>query len=399
MPADSRTPPRPLAARALTALGRAIPKRDGAIVCHSAIAVEDGTLALLTELVRRGYRPTLLAEERLSAAARSLLPAGVRVLAKDTWRGRWAYLRARNAFSTHDAYRPHDPPSNQVLFNIWHGEPVGKIGLRWTGDQPPGATMTTASSNLGRPFRIVEFGLPPDRVLTLGSPRNDRLLRADRERVSRRVSGDSDGPLIIWMPTYRVATGVRTDGEPFDGAIPLDAAGIDELDRRLGALGARALIVPHPHEAATSELAGRERIEAITNEWLFERGVTLYEALAVADLLITDVSSVWADFLLTGRPIVFHFPDLEAYRASRGLHLEPLEHWLPGPLTTDGGELYAAIEEALGPDEFAGERQRLAALMHTHRDGRSAERILDASGLPSRPVSAGSDQLAAPTRT
>ena len=35
--------------------------------------------------------------------------------------------------------------------------------------------------------------------------------------------------------------------------------------------------------------------------------------------LITDISSVWIDFLLRGRPMIFAFPDLKQYRSNRGL--------------------------------------------------------------------------------
>ena len=45
--------------------------------------------------------------------------------------------------------------------------------------------------------------------------------------------------------------------------------------------------------------------------------------LGVTDLLVTDYSSIFFDFLGTGRPVVHYVPDLEDYEHHRGLYLQP----------------------------------------------------------------------------
>ena len=51
--------------------------------------------------------------------------------------------------------------------------------------------------------------------------------------------------------------------------------------------------------------------------------------LGLTDVLITDYSSIFFDFLSTGRPVLFFTPDLEDYEGTRGLYFEP-NQW-PGP--------------------------------------------------------------------
>ena len=64
------------------------------------------------------------------------------------------------------------------------------------------------------------------------------------------------------------------------------------------------------------------------------------DMLAVTDVLITDYSSIFIDFLATGRPVLFYAPDIAEYESSRGFYL-PFEDW-PGPVCREIDELVAA---------------------------------------------------------
>jgi CDP-glycerol glycerophosphotransferase (TagB/SpsB family) len=106
-----------------------------------------------------------------------------------------------------------------------------------------------------------------------------------------------------------------------------------------------------------------------------ELGLTLYELLANADVLVTDHSSVWVDFLLLDRPMVFALADLTSYAESRGHYFTPLADHLPGPVVTDLGELGPALVEALEHDSWAARRGALRGEHHTHLDDGSAARV------------------------
>jgi CDP-glycerol glycerophosphotransferase (TagB/SpsB family) len=113
---------------------------------------------------------------------------------------------------------------------------------------------------------------------------------------------------------------------------------------------------------------------------LTDRGLTLYETLGHAELLLTDHSSVWIDYLLLGRPIVFTIADREDYSASRGHYFTPLEDHLPGPIVETLDDLRAVLTRPVddllrtwGP-ALASSRD----VHHRFADGRSSERVVDA---------------------
>lgn len=373
-----------LVPRALTLVGSVMPKGRQKVVLHSLPDLEDGILSVLAELLDRGFAPIVLTESALSAAQRSLLPDGsVTVVAKNSPRGYLHYLTARVVITTHGVYRPHHPPRGQVVVNLWHGEPLTKpVGL-FAGLPATRSTWATSLSRLGQGFRCAEFGLDPRQVLVVGSARNDRLLTAGGERVRAAAVGDSGAERVyIWLPTYREhARGVRTDGDPFAGMLPLADDEMRALDDWLGRN--RAVLIAKPHPLSPLPEAGAfSNIRAIDGDWLSERGLGLYPLLAGCDGLITDISSVWIDYLLLDRPVLFHFPDLESYRTSRGIHLEPYEDWVPGPITASGDQLIAELEELVqGRDRFSGARARSLRQLHRHHDAHSTARLLDRVGL------------------
>jgi len=108
----------------------------------------------------------------------------------------------------------------------------------------------------------------------------------------------------------------------------------------------------------------------------------LLPLLRRADVMLTDTSSVAAEFMLAGKPVV-------AFR-----------NRAPGPHlinVAEPGELEAALDAALaGTDASRDARERYARDMHPYRDGKSSERVLDAvedmlasgrGGLKRKPLS------------
>lgn len=361
-----------------------MPKQAGKIVLHSLPDLEDGALAVLTGLRSRGRDALILTESRATARLRTVEGMAIRAVPKNTLRGRFHFLTAELVITTHGAvFRRHRSSGRQVTVNIWHGESLTKPVGRWADDVAVHSTWTTALSNVGKAFRCAEFDLAPQQVLVTGAPRNDRLLRADRDSVRQKVLGaDVERRLYIWLPTYRAhARNVRTDGVAFEGAVPLGTADAEGLDRWLIANDALLLAKPHPL-AARSAVGRFERICTIDEDWLAARGLTLYTLLMGVDALVTDVSSVWVDFLLADRPVLFVFPDIDEYRQNRGLQLEPYEAWVPGPLLRTGAQLVEQLEQLqAGTDLFVARRQEAKQRLHRYTDAGSTSRLLDALGL------------------
>jgi CDP-glycerol glycerophosphotransferase (TagB/SpsB family) len=161
--------------------------------------------------------------------------------------------------------------------------------------------------------------------------------------------------------------------------VPADK--LEELNGILERHQAVCVVKPHPL-AVPEDRPDLSRVRFITDDWLRQKGITLYELLGASDALVTDVSSVYVDYLILDRPIVHHFPDIREYEASRGFSIGPIDDYLAGPNTRDADEFLEAISAILeGKDTHADVRRRVTALFHTHLDGAATARLLTYLGL------------------
>jgi CDP-glycerol glycerophosphotransferase len=366
---------------AVSPIVRVIPKKSGSVVIYGLTESEDGALALQKALLGRGIRPIRLTGESAGSKHRS---RNVVYRSKRSLRGWWCFARASVVFTSHALYGGRSGGPRQRTVLLWHGEVVKPVGL-FDGDEPVPADVAPVCSALGRAFRAAEFGLHPSRVPVVGAPRNDRLLTAVRAEVRQRLAWASEETVWIWLPTYRqsVRGEIRQDVQVGANGLPFDEAALLALDRLLGGHGITLVVKAHP--AAEQRIGGGyANIRVLGQSELDERGVSLYEALAAVDGLVTDVSSVWIDYLLTGKPLIFAFPDLDEYRTSRGLNLEPYEDWVPGPVVGDVEALAAEMARlSLGDDsdDYRDQREAARRRFHRYTDAGSTERVLGLLGL------------------
>jgi CDP-glycerol glycerophosphotransferase len=376
-----------------------VPRRRDLWVFGSGPGIGEGALALyrVAERERPGRRLLWLArdESDLATAARLSIPA----VLKSSRQGLWATLRARVIVVTHgfgDANRYGI--TGGFVVQLWHGIPLKRINL--DSAETLRTRLLPDSALLRRMLRLMyrraarsidilpaasdvsarrlrtAFELPDDRVVVTGDPRDDVLLRGeDTERsataralVFERLGiAPSDSRILLYAPTWR-------DGEA-DPGIPTD----DEW-RRISALldasDSILLVRPHPHGVGdyAAGPAASDRVLMFDSRLCTD----VTPALPAVDMLITDYSSIAYDFALTGRPIVFLAPDVEAYTASRGLYVA-YSTFSGGSETASWGEALDLIERAdTAPatrKRLAEHSESLATAHHAYRDGRNTDRV------------------------
>lgn len=167
-----------------------------------------------------------------------------------------------------------------------------------------------------------------------GTPRNDVLFHpteALRKQVYAFLNIPEHKKIAIYAPTF------RADGslEPY----ALDCQGVlRACEERFG--GEFVLLVRlHPNiqdKAEQLNLSGDNVIQATNYP-------DLQELLALADVTITDYSSLIVDYALTRRPGFLFATDLAAYRQDRDLAV-PLEK-LPFQMNESNDELTACIRD------------------------------------------------------
>lgn len=188
------------------------------------------------------------------------------------------------------------------------------------------------------------------RVLVTGYPRND-LLDGFCERDSETDSAEiyetakqwhEDHTVLLYAPTYHDETNQRIQ----------DHLDLSELDAFLTAADAYLIFKLHPREQLDTDLDTFERIRSMSPR------LDLYPLLPYTDALITDYSSLYFDYLLLDRPVIFYPFDKEQYRSTRGFNLD-YDAVTPGPVATEFDELLAAIESVIETDQFSTERSEI----------------------------------------
>ncbi|MFJ6749649.1 CDP-glycerol glycerophosphotransferase family protein [Streptomyces sp. NPDC091266] len=361
-------------------LHRSRPLRD--TVLYSSFggrAYGDSPRAVHEELVRRG-----MDVEHLWAVrdAQTPVPGSARavVVGSAEWHGALAHSR----WVVTNTHLPSwfTRRSGQTVVQTWHGTPLKRIGADLAGTlcaglphlaprpradrqwsvllSPNGHSTPVLGSALGYSGELLETGLP----------RTDALLAADREHTAAAVRarlGIPDGrTVVLYAPTPR--DDLAYDARHHRLHLPLD------LDAARQALGTDHVLLVRSHPLVADRLPAHHAP--------FARDVSAHpdatELLLAADVLVTDYSSLAADFANTGRPMLFLTPDLPHYRDSlRGFTLD-FEARVPGPLLTSTGELIDALGdlEAIGragADAYADFRETFC-----HRDdGGAAGRVAD----------------------
>ena len=353
-----------------------LPKRKIAILA-GFILHDDTVMALERALRGAAVRKTVILVPRGAGEAGRPPEVGPKTtfVGMGSLTGYACLAVAKYVFFTHTAL-VHTFPRNVVATDVWHGMPVKRVG--WMNNEGPMVPITTYSVATS-PFwaEVVQESLRPRKgTLVTGLPRNDHLLTRG-PRLRAELGCAPGAKLIVWLPTFRGAweEGVHTLGVP-DETLP-------EIDALLAKHGGILVVKPHPMALpANPPKLGSFRF--ITDGWLHERGSTLYKLLGESDALITDVSSVYVDYLITDRPVVHHFPDIREYERTRGFSISPVDDYLAGPLTHDAGEFLAALGDILeGADTAAASRRRLTDLFFTDKDAGATARLLTAVGLGS----------------
>ena len=302
-----------------------------------------------------------------------------------------AYFRAlaTSEFLVNNATFPPDfgKRPGQVYLNTWHGTPLKRMGY----DIQDGALHT---ANTIRNFVAADYLLAANRFMTdqmyasayklkgvyhgkiieEGYPRIDRqvLTGEQADAVRARLTGGGiplgNRKIILYAPTWKGAS----FGRPDDDVAEL-VDWVAELESKIDTSEYCVLLKTHQR---VHEMAAR-RPELV--RLLVPNEIPTNVILGVTDILVTDYSSIYFDFLATGRPVLFFTPDLDDYVGARGLYFEPDE--LPGPACRTVDDLAARVRECAATDalpaEFAERYQGARRDFCGFDDGAAAERVID----------------------
>ena len=263
-------------------------------------------------------------------------------------------------------------PRHQVV-QLLHGVPLKRVGRLsgaagyWEAETLHYAAVPSSSPRDAEIHREA-FAPVPHTWLT-GLPRNDLILKPEAELPTdyQRQLADLDTRLrgrrlVLYAPTWRADPG---ELRGFTAAQEKTLSGL--MQRHNGVLGIRA----HPNARRHQVYAELEESEVILDL------TDLPEAnliLRRAQVLVTDYSSIYIDFLLLDRPVLHFAYDMNSYQSTRGLLYRP-EEAFGGPCLTTFEDLIEALETVLvNPAAHQAERAAATRLFHAH-PGASAQAV------------------------
>lgn len=350
------------------------PIPDGSIYFDSFYgrSATDSPRAIHDELVRRGTERTRywVVADYSVAIPDGAVPV---LMGSKAW---WDVLGRASYFVHNEGTpKPLRKREDQVVVQTWHGTPLKLLGRDrlYNVDDP---TAERRMGNVSKKWSYMIAGNTYSAeifahaysyagpMLDLGYPRNDSLVDIDPADIARIRSdlGIAAGHrVILYAPTWR-------DG---DASI----VGYLDLEELSHQLGPEHTILLRGH-TNTLRVADRQ-----TGANLID--VTYYpqvnELFWIADVMITDYSSVMFDYSVTGKPMIFFVPDLEDYQGRRrGMYFN-LAETAPGPLTATMDDLTQALKSIEQVQEEYAERYRAWRDRFNPRDdGQASARVVDA---------------------
>ena len=266
----------------------------------------------------------------------------------------------------------------QSYLNTWHGTPLKTLGKDI-------GTGLMEHANVARNFLHASVLLAPndhtEYVLTqryeiqglmeatvgrTGTPRSDEMVRMTPEQASEhraRLGIRPGATVVFYAPTWRGALNEsRSDEEQLLADL--------EVMRERGDVH----VIFRAHHFSEALLAGKDL--GVT---VLPSDMSTAVALGITDVLITDYSSIFFDFLPLRRPVIYYVYDLEEYTAERGMYYGITE--MPGDVALDREQLREAIGRAVehgisDPDAHQAAIERFAPYEDGHASERAVELLL-----------------------
>ena len=104
----------------------------------------------------------------------------------------------------------------------------------------------------------------------------------------------------------------------------------------------------------------------------------LTELMIISDCLITDYTTVYYDYLLLDKPVIFNFYDSERYGRERGFSFSPIECITAGDIVRNPEELKSAINNiSVNYEQSKEKRKFVRDLIFAYQDGKTCSRVYD----------------------
>lgn len=251
----------------------------------------------------------------------------------------------------------------RLIINLWHGVPLKKIALldpnlkkaariyfKKIFSENYTCILTTSHELI--PLIARSFAVSEDKIKVWGQPRNDGLFQKnDCHEILGQLFPDLPEytKTVLYAPTFRDYGQVQL--------FPFKDFDQKQLEAFLEEKNMLLFIRTHVAEQGSAAPYLGKRIRFLGNE----QAEDVTGILNIFDCLITDYSSIYIDYLLTDKPMIFLPYDRQQYLDGRGMNFD-YDDVTPGPKP----ETFNDFLDALSPKEdfWKSERTRVNRLFN-----------------------------------
>ena len=240
------------------------------------------------------------------------------------------------------------------IIQLWHGVPLKRLDTVPSQEKSKTSKFLLTLSSLSlfnlrvNYFLVVSsnsfikimsqaFQIPQKRIILSGHPRNTFHKIPEELNFSLQIETNNKvkqfkaqgKKLIFYIPTFR-----DYGGNPFKDAFNL------ERTKKFLAKNESILVVKlHEVDKTILDDLGKDVL-------FLPSGFDVYEILDLCDILITDYSSIFFDFLNFNRPVIFYPYDFSDYQSARCFYFD-YKKFVPGPIAYSFNELLQILRRTL----------------------------------------------------
>ncbi len=281
------------------------------------------------------------------------------------------------------------PKKNQVFLQCWHGTPLKRLGCDLLHFDNKLNTVKEMKKRYKVEAQKFNYFISPSKyatekfisawnlkgigkesiIIEKGYPRNDFLYnytKQDIERVKNNLKINTNKKIILYAPTYRGNQHKSGLGYIYKTEIDFNKLK-DQLQNDY-------IILFRPHYFVANKFEFEKYKGFVYNVADYD---DINELYIIADILVTDYSSVFFDYANLKRPMIFHMYDLEHYRdESNGFYID-VEKELPGKITKTDDDLINEIKR-ISKEFVYDEKYKKFNEKYTYLDdGQASKRVVE----------------------
>ena len=212
----------------------------------------------------------------------------------------------------------------QHYLQTWHGTPLKTLGKSMPYDIETmynvqhnflQADMLMFPNEFTRKVIMRDYNLEDlytGKAAISGYPRNGVFSDSAKAREIKESLGDDKVTTFAYMPTWRGQSNQEVNREEYAREVASMLSQFDDF------LDDSQKMYVNFHPIVQKDI----KLDSYRHIFPFPQGVEKYDFLNSIDVLITDYSSVFFDFSITGKPIILFMYDYEDYMAERGMYFD-----------------------------------------------------------------------------